>query len=461
MVTRQHGHARLVHSIWILALTTIAIPVAVATAQMRAVTPLAVESGEKSGVYSLGREVLFKVTRVEGGEAVELDKVGVTITRDGWVKVVPQVMKHGEVLEVRFVPEGAGWYRCTASPAGDGKAAAGAGVLVSPEKITASMPEPKDLDEFWNGKRAALTAVPLKAELTPVESDNVEIECFNLEAACPQGNPVRGYYARPKGARTKSCPAILFLRAAGVAGDWCKASPRNAVWLAKQYGAIVVDVNAHGMLNGQPQEYYRNLEQGELRNYWTHGADDRDKFYFVGMYVRLLRAIEFIAAQEAWDGTHLVTIGESQGGGQALAAAGLDKRVSAVVALVPAMCDFAGPVGNRVGGWPMPIGADTQSDRAKKIIDAVRYCDNVNLAARSRADTLVFVGLVDTTCSPTGIFATCNKLAGGKRIVVYPHKQHNGLPKEDLWIGDIPVLQDQFIRHHIGREGSATPGESR
>jgi cephalosporin-C deacetylase-like acetyl esterase len=167
------------------------------------------------------------------------------------------------------------------------------------------------------------------------------------------------------------------------------------------------------------------------------------------MYVRLLRAIEFIAAQEAWDGMHLVTIGESQGGGQALAAAGLDKRVSAVVALVPAMCDFAGPVVHRVGGWPMPIGADIESEGARKIIDAVRYCDNVNLATRSRAETLVFVGLADTTCSPTGIYATYNKLPGSKRIVVYPHKPHSGLPKEDLWIGDIPVLQEQFIRQHI------------
>jgi cephalosporin-C deacetylase len=371
------------------------------------------------------------------------------------------VKKNGEVLEVRFTPEGAGWYRCEASPAGDDKAIAAAGVLVSPEKITASMPEPKDLDEFWNARRATLAAMPVKAELAPVESAESQIECFSLEAACPQTNPVRGYYSRPKGVGARSCPAILFLRAAGVAGDWCKASPRNATWLAKQYGAIVVDINAHGMLNDQPQEYYRNLEQGKLRNYWTQGTDDRDKFYLVGMYVRLLRAIEFLAAQEAWDGTHLVTIGESQGGGQALAAAGLDKRVSAVVALVPAMCDFAGPVVHRVGGWPMPIGRDIESEGAKKIIDAVRYCDNVNLAARSRAETLVFVGLIDTTCSPTGIFATYNKLPGNKRIVVYPHKPHSGLPKEDLWIGDIPVLQEQFIRHHMGREGNATPGESK
>jgi cephalosporin-C deacetylase len=167
------------------------------------------------------------------------------------------------------------------------------------------------------------------------------------------------------------------------------------------------------------------------------------------MYVRLLRSIEFIAAQEQWDGKHLVTIGESQGGGQALAAAGLDQRVSAVVALVPAMCDFAGPLVKRLGGWPQPIGRDVESEHTRKVLDAVRYCDNVNLAKRSRAETLIFVGLSDTTCSPPGVYATYNQLSGKKRIVAYPHKPHNGLPREDAWIGEISTIQEDFVRKRI------------
>jgi cephalosporin-C deacetylase len=203
------------------------------------------------------------------------------------------------------------------------------------------------------------------------------------------------------------------------------------------------------MLNGQPQEYYRNLEQGELRSYWTQGLEDKDTWYFVGMYVRVLRSIEFLAAQKPWDGRHLITIGESQGGGQALAAAGLDKRVSAVTALVPALCDLTGPVVGRQGGWPMPVNGDIHSEHAKRIIDTVRYCDNVNLAKRSRAETLVFVGLIDTTCPSPGIIAAYNNLPGSKRLVIYPHKPHTGLPPEDAWIGDIDTLRNQFIRRHI------------
>jgi len=436
----------------ILCLSVLALTTTLATGQPRTASLLAVESAEKSGIYPLGKEVVFTIRPAEGAEPNALEKVAVTITRDGWEKLPGwDAKKAGAALEIRFIPEAAGWYMCEAAPQGSRGATARAGVLVDPEKITPSVAEPNDLDEFWNVRRVALAAMPLKAEMTAVESPDSQIEIFNVELACPEIKSVRGYYACPRNVVKRSAPAILYVRAAGVSGDWCKASPRNAAALAKQYGAIVLDINAHGMLNGQPPEYYRNLEQGELREYWRQGVDDRDKFYFVGMYIRLLRAVEFLASREPWDGAHLITIGESQGGGQALAAAGLDKRVSAVVALVPAMCDFTGPVVGRVGGWPMPLGPDITSDSAKQIIAAVRYCDNVHLARRSRAETLVFVGLIDTTCSPAGIYATCNRLPGRKQIVAYPHKPHNGLPPEDRWIGDMSVLQDRFLRRHIGR----------
>lgn len=444
MSARPDKSVNSLHSPRLLVLLAI---VAILAAQSPAIAEgLSVNSEVKSGIYPLGKEVVFTIS---GAEPVDLEEVGVTVTRDGFEKLTSvKAQKEGETLEVRFTPEAAGWYMCEASPAGDGSKAR-AGVVVAPETITPSMPAPEDFDAFWNARRAALKAMPMQAQLKPMDGSDQAVECFDLMIPCPDTKPVRGYYARPKGAEVHSRPAILFLRAAGVAGHWCRASAQNAMSLAREYGAIVVDINAHGMLNGQPEEYYKDLEQGELRSYWTHGADDRDRFYFVGMYVRLLRAIDFVATRDEWDGKHLITTGESQGGGQSLAAAGLDRRVSAVVALVPAMCDFTGPVVGRLGGWPRPIDRDVESEQARKVIDAVRYCDNVNLAAQSRAETLIFVGLIDTTCSAPGIFAIYNRLPGSKQIVAYPHKPHNGLPEEDRWIGDIAALRKAFIQRHI------------
>ena len=42
---------------------------------------------------------------------------------------------------------------------------------------------------------------------------------------------------------------------------------RNALTYAK-IGTLCFDLNAHGMLNNQPESYYTNLENGELKPDW-------------------------------------------------------------------------------------------------------------------------------------------------------------------------------------------------
>ena len=44
-------------------------------------------------------------------------------------------------------------------------------------------------------------------------------------------------------------------------------------------------VNAHGIPNREPDEYYRDLAQGQLRDYRTRNSNRRDDIYFCGMYL--------------------------------------------------------------------------------------------------------------------------------------------------------------------------------
>jgi len=44
----------------------------------------------------------------------------------------------------------------------------------------------------------------------------------------------------------------------------------NAMKYARM-GALCFDLNAHGMLNDQPDDYYSDLENGELKTYWLQG----------------------------------------------------------------------------------------------------------------------------------------------------------------------------------------------
>ena len=132
------------------------------------------------------------------------------------------------------------------------------------------------------------------------------------------------------------------------------------------------------------------------------------------MFLRLVRAVDFLTAQPEWDGRTLVVSGSSQGGAQALAAAGLDARVSYFVAGVPAMCDHTGALASRIAGWPKFI--ETKESPPPAVVAAVRYYDGVNFAARTKAPGFFTVGFIDTTCPPTSVYAAFNALQAPKEI---------------------------------------------
>lgn len=308
----------------------------------------------------------------------------------------------------------------------DGKTS-GAGFVVAPEGFEAGYKEPADLVEYWDNQKALLRALPMqvkKQDLELPEWAEGKYECQDIEINCLGPAPVRGYVAKPMGAKSGTLPIIILCRAAGVSGDWCRCQVGECVGnAALGNGALSLDLNAHGFLNGQTTEYYKMLEDGQLKDYFEHNATDRETYYFKGMYMRLLRAIDYMIQQPEWDGKRIVVIGESQGGGQAVAAAGLDSRVSAVVLNVPAMQDFGGArVGHR-GGWPHPIENHKELDQT--MLDAtLPYFDGALLLAHSEAEIFCEMGLIDTTCPPSAVWSALNAAKGKKTINCVPYRTH-------------------------------------
>lgn len=300
---------------------------------------------------------------------------------------------------------------------------AGTGFVVEPEKLEPGTKRPKDFDAYWKKEKAALHTFPMEVKTTPVKDVEAGFVCSDMEINCTGPKPARGYFVKPENAKPGSLPIVLNLHAAGVKGDWCLSKPSIAVNYAKMgNGALAFDLNAHGMLDGQPQEYYNNLEAGELKNYWEIGLENRDEFYFRGMYLRLLRTLDFLCNQPEWDGKRIIVIGESQGGGQALVAAGLDHRVTAAVATVPAMCDFGRELMGEQGGWPNPFSY--QKDK-EKMMETLPYFDAAHILKNSKAILVTEIGLIDTTCPSVGIYAAINQAKGKKITYADPYRGHH------------------------------------
>jgi cephalosporin-C deacetylase-like acetyl esterase len=345
-----------------------------------------------------------------------LDKDGVPPVTEGKVKLEQgQATVEGTLSEPGFL-------RCRityAGVAGQQPFTATASAAFDPQKIAPSMPVPDDFDAFWAQQKAKLAAIPMTPTLTPVSSGVDGVESFDVQIPCVGPKPVSGYFSRPKGAAPKSLPAILQVHAAGVLSSVLSATVNRA----KNLHSLAMDINAHGIPNGQPGSFYENLSKGDLKGYPYFGAGDRQTCYFLGMFLRMQRAIDFLTSQPEWDGRILIVTGSSQGGGQAIVAAGLDPRVTLITANVPALCDHTGMVVNRIAGWPKLVqkGPPGVTDQA---IQAARYFDCMNFATRAKAQAVFSVGFIDPVAPPTSIYAMYNNYAGPKHIVPAPLQGH-------------------------------------
>ena len=398
----------------------------------------------KSGVYAKGQIINVTVfTQIPTG-----DTLHVRVYKNN-----NQVLIQKDIFSVKdslIIYEGAFREPCSVIvEARIKQVSADLGMLVDPEKLKPGAKCPNDFEAYWKSLKKSLNEMPQeikRAVVLGTDRDN-GYSCEDIEINCLGPKPVRGYFAKPDKASPNSLPIVLLVHAAGVKGSWCRSEPGSALVYAKM-GALCFDLNAHGMLNDQPDSYYSDLENGELKTYWLQGLTKRDDVYFRGMYLRLLRAIEFLTQQPEWDGRRLLVIGESQGGGQALVAAGLDNRVSAVVAIVPAMCDWFGSIADRMGGWPQPYESNNPK---KEMMQALPYFDAANILKDSKAIIYTEIGLIDMTCPSTSVYAAVNQAPGQKIIYTVPYRPHHQ-PERVLaktWQEDFYKPRDLFIRNYL------------
>ncbi len=313
------------------------------------------------------------------------------------------------------------------------------GAAVDPLKIPVSSQAPADFDAFWAARKAELAKVAVAPVLTPVKSAIPEVEAFDLQAPCV-GAPVSGYLARPKGAADKSLPVILTVHGAGVRGS----SLGGAVsWAAK--GFLAMDINAHGLPNGRPEAYYAEQNAGALASYRYQGRESREKSYFTGMFLRLVRALDVLVARPEWNGRHVVVYGSSQGGYQAIVASGLDPRVTFYAAGVSAGCDHTGMLVNRIAGWPKFVALDPSGKPEPASLETSRYIDAVNFASRSKAaGCALTVGFIDTTCPPTSVYAAYNNINVPKSI-------YDDIPSGHSQSKDASAFMQAAVMKHVGK----------
>ena len=280
------------------------------------------------------------------------------------------------------------------------------GAAVAPAKIGLSTPRPADFDAFWDGKLAVQAKVPVNPVLTPVPTDvpGVELSLFELNAL---GSKAHGYLAKP--AKEGKFPALIQLQYAGVYA----LNARGAAQRAAE-GWLFLNVDSHDKLPSDPS--------GNIpRAYQAVGNTDREKSYFLNMYLRDSRVLDYLVTRPEWDGKTIVLTGGSMGGQQSLVLAGLRPEITAVLVCVPAGADTNGDLHARKAGYP-----NWPSDNPD-VMKTALYFDTVNFASRIKAPVMAGMGFIDTISPPAGVWTALNQIRGPKEILPMIESEHDNL----------------------------------
>jgi len=281
------------------------------------------------------------------------------------------------------------------------------GAAVAPQKIGISTPRPADFDAFWDGKLAAQAEVPINAELTPVETDVPEVQ-LNMFVMDALGSKAHGYLAKP--AREGKFPALIQLQYAGVYALNAHGAAQRAA-----EGRLFLNVDSHEKLPSDPSG---NIPRG----YQAVGNTDREKSYFLNMYLRDSRVLDYLLTRPDWDGKTLVLTGGSMGGQQSLALAGLrPEKITTVLVCVPAGADANGDLHGRKAGYPnWPSGNPD-------VMKTALYFDTVNFASRIKAPVIAGMGFIDTISPPAGVWTALNQITSPKEPLPMIESEHDNL----------------------------------
>jgi len=365
-----------------------------------------------SGIYALGETAGWNVTLPWNSPTVSYVIRKNNLTEIGHGSITPG---RPTTIEAKLDEPGMVYVEVTENSPGAKPRALGA--AVAPEKIQPSIPAPLDFDAFWKAKLKQLRAVPAKPVLTVKPSERDGVDFAILEMNHVGGKHVWGQVAKPHDATNKKkYPGLVILQ-------WASPPyPLQKAWVTDRAaeGWLAVNIEPHDVMPDQPQAYYDALPEA-LKKYNTIETHDRDKNYFLQMYLADIRAVDYLASRPDWDGTTLVVMGTSMGGQQSLCTAALHPKVTAMLVNVPAGADANGTAHGRKIGYPFWDVNDPQ------VLKTAEYFDTVNCAGRIKVPSLVAMGFIDTTTPPVGIWAAYNSIKGPKEAAPMIESPHNHL----------------------------------
>ncbi|MFG3074680.1 acetylxylan esterase [Streptomyces sp. NPDC048225] len=301
--------------------------------------------------------------------------------------------------------------------------------------------EPDDFDAFWRDTLAEpppggplLSAHPVGTGLRLTRTWDVTFRGF-------AGDPVRAWFSRPAGL-DGPLPAVVEYAGYGRG----RGLPHERLtWVAAGYAHLLMDNRGQGDqygCGGGTPDPHAGAPGGPGPA--VRGLLDPHDHHYRRLITDAVRAVGAVRALPGVDAGCVAAVGNSQGGGLALAVAGLVPDLAAVLVSAPLLCGIrraldltdAGPYGEIAAYLSVHRGAASAAYRT------LSYLEGVSFARRACAPAHFGVGLRDTVCPPSGAYAAFNRY--GERSGAEPRKEIHAYPFNGHEHGDAVHVRRQL-----------------
>lgn len=294
------------------------------------------------------------------------------------------------------------------------------------QTYTPDVRQPDDFDAFWSRTLAETRGHDLNPRFELVDFGLKLVETYDVTFAGYAGQDVKGWLILP---RQRNVPLPCVVEYIGYGGG--RGFPFEwLLWSNAGYAHLVMDTRGQGSAwrHGDTPDLPVNGANPSVPGFMTQGILAPETYYYRRVFADAVRAVEVARSHDAVDPARVAVAGGSQGGGITIAVSALVDDLVAALVDVPFLCHFyrATTIVDTDPYGEIRNFLKTHRDKVDTVYHTLSYFDGVNFARRSQTPALYSVGLMDTICPPSTVYAAYHQHNADKQIRVYPFNKHDG-----------------------------------